>query len=92
MRNLSQENLFSRLLRLPRIRWARIVEPFKLSEATLRLLSSSLNVYSLTETKQKEFFHWGANLARCLKIFRFQRRRGIQLSQFLANFIAKDKL
>ena len=68
------------------------VEPFKLSDATLKLLSSSLNVYSLTETKQKELFHWSANLARCLKIFRFRRRRGIQLSRFLANFIAKDKL
>ena len=68
------------------------VEPLKLSEATLKLLSSSLNIYSLTETKQKEFFHWSANLARCLKIYRFRRRRGIQLSQFLANFIAKDKL
>ena len=67
------------------------VEPFKLSEATLKLLSSSLNIYSLTEIKQKELFHWSANLARCLKIFRFRRRRGIQLSRFLANFISKDK-
>ena len=68
------------------------VEPIKLSEATLKLLSSSLNIYSLTETKQKELFHWSADLARCLKIFRFRRRRGIRLSRFLANFIAKDKL
>ena len=68
------------------------VEPFKLSEATLKLLSSSLNIYSLTEMKQKELFHWSANLARCLKIFRFRRRRGIKLTRFLANFIAKDKL
>ncbi len=68
------------------------VEPFKLSEATLKLLSSSLNIYSLTEIKQKELFHWNANLARCLKIFRFRRRRGIKLSRFLANFITKDKL
>ena len=68
------------------------VEPFKFSEAILKLLSSSLNVYPLTETGQRELFHWGANLARCLKIFRFRRRRGILLSRSLANFIAEDKL
>lgn len=68
------------------------VEPLKLSDATLNLVGSSLNIYPLTAKKQKQLFHWSANLARCLKIFRFRRRRGIQLSRFLANFIAKDKL
>ena len=68
------------------------VEPFRLSDATLKLVGSTLNIYPLALNKQKELFHWSANLARCLKIFRFRRRRGILLSRFLANFIAEDKL
>ena len=68
------------------------VESLKSSDAILKLLGSSLNIYPLTKTKQRELFHWSANLARCLKIFRFRRRRGILLSRFLANFIAEDKL
>ena len=68
------------------------VESLKLSDAILKLLGSSLNIYPLTETKQRELFHWSANLARCLKIFRFRRRRGILLSRFLANLIAENKL
>lgn len=68
------------------------VEPFKLSDATLKLVGSSLNIYPLTANKQKALFQWSANLAKCSKIFRFRRRPGIHLSRFLADFIAKDKL
>ena len=66
------------------------VESLRLTEATLKLLGSSLNIYPLTKIKQRELFHWSANLARCLKIFRFRRRRGILLSRFLADFIIKN--
>ncbi len=68
------------------------VESMKSSDAILKLSGLSLNIFPLTQTKQKELFHWVANLARCLKIFRFRRRRGILLSRFLANLIAQDKL
>lgn len=67
------------------------VEPIKSSEAVLKLLDSSLNIYPLTRTKQRQLFHWSANIARCLKIFRFRRRKGILLSRFLADFIAENK-
>ncbi len=68
------------------------VEPLNFSEATLKLVSSSLNIYPPKITTQKKLFHWSANLARYLKIIRFRRRPGIQLSRFLADFLDADKL
>ena len=67
------------------------IEPIKSSESILKLFGSSLNIYPLTEIKKRELFHWSASLVRCLKVFRFQRRRGLLLSRFLTKFIVEDK-
>lgn len=67
------------------------VTPIASSHAILELMRASLNVYPLTEIKQRELFHWSAMVARAIKTFRFYRRRGILLSQFLVDFIEQEK-
>ncbi len=64
--------------------------PVKSSDLILKLLGCSMNIYPLSDTKHKELFHWSANLTRCFKSFRFQRRRGIFHSRFLVDFIVDN--
>ena len=67
------------------------IETVKPLEALTKLMNSSLNIYPLTTLKKKELFHWSAALARCIKILRFRRRKGIFLSKFLLDFIGVNK-